>query len=214
MHLLCSQSVRKSRFRRNAPRGRTQATIGTIDPFDRVPVVSTAPEAPEPEPIRTDNSSDNAFGRPSPRLCFVWLASRSVFWMIVITGLVVANSFGNLSNEIWQTWIFSPSFAWLIPPAHIFLRLLAYKGWGYQLRQHDLLVRRGLITREYIAVPLARIQQVDTSSSLFERLLGLTTLVVRTAGSRAARTRIPGLPTEVATALRDELSRKGDMLAE
>ena len=89
-----------------------------------------------------------------------------------------------------------------------------YKGWGYQLRQHDLLVRRGVITVEYISVPLARVQQVDTSSSLFERLLGLTTLVVRTAGTRAARTRIPGLLTETATVLRDELSRKGNELAQ
>ncbi len=134
--------------------------------------------------------------------------------MIVIAGLVIANRLGSLSSEAWQTWIFSPSLAWLIPPVHVVLRLLTYRGWGYQLRQHDLLVRRGVITREYVAVPLARVQQVDTSSSLFERLLGLTTLVVRTAGSRTSRTRIPGLPSEVATELRDELSRKGDVLAE
>ena len=111
-------------------------------------------------------------------------------------------------------WVFGPSVVWLIPPIHIVLRLFSYAGWGYQLRQHDLLVRRGILTRETIAIPLARIQQVGTSSSLFERLLGLTTLSVHTAGTRTARTRIPGLPSERATGLRDVLSRKGHELAE
>ncbi|MCZ6853403.1 MAG: PH domain-containing protein [Gammaproteobacteria bacterium] len=175
--------------------------------------MSIEPERPELA-ITVEQSSEDSFERPSPLVCLVWLASRSTFWLIVIAGLVIARSFGLLSAEVWQVWVFSPSLAWLIPPAHIVLRLLPYRGWGYKLRQHDLLVRRGVITRVYVAVPLARIQQVDTSSSLFERLLGLTTLVVRTAGTRAARTRIPGLPTEYATMLRDELSRKGDELAE
>ena len=137
-----------------------------------------------------------------------------MFWLIVIIGLAIARSIGVVNAEWWQIWVFSPSPAWLIPPIHIVLPLLQYRGWGFQLRQHDLLVRRGVVTQQYVAVPLARIQQVGTSSGPFERLLGLTTLVVRTAGTRAARTQIPGLPSARATALRDELSRKGDELAE
>ncbi len=176
--------------------------------------MSIEPEAPKPETSTATELFHASFERPSPRLCIAWLASRSTFWAMVVIGLVTARSFGLLSTEMWQIWIFSPSLVWLLPPAHIVLRLLSYLGWGYRLREHDLLVRRGVLTREYVAVPLARVQQVDTSSSLFERLLGLTTLTVRTAGTRAARTRIPGLPTERATALRDELSRKGNELAE
>ena len=45
-------------------------------------------------------------------------------------------------------------------------------------------------------------------------ILAASILVVRTAGTRAGRTRIPGLPSARATALRDELSRKGHELAE
>ena len=140
----------------------------------------------------------------------VWLASRTVFWVVVLTGLAVANGLGFLNAG----WVFSPSLAWLLPPIHIAVPWFRYKGLGFQLREHDLLVRRGVLTRQYIAIPLARIQQVDTTSGPFERLLGLTALVVRTAGTRAARTRIPGLPSARATALRDELSRKGHELAE
>ncbi len=179
---------------------------------DGVTVVSTEPAAPEVS--ATAESSDASFERPSPRVRIVWLAGRVTFWLVAITGLAIASRFALLTAEWWQIWVFSPSLAWLIPPIHIVLPLLRYRGWKYQLRQHDLLVQHGVVTHQTIAVPLARIQQVDTSSSPFERLLGLTTLVVRTAGTRAARTRIPGLPSARATALRDELSRKGDELAE
>jgi membrane protein YdbS with pleckstrin-like domain len=174
--------------------------------------VSTEPAPPEPD-ATAGAPSDAAFERPSPRVLFVWLASRTLFWVVVIAGLNIANGFALLEAAWWQGWVFSPSLAWLIPPVHIVLRLLPYRAWGYQLREWDLLVRRGVLTREYVAIPLARVQRVDTSSNFFERLLGLTTLVVRTAGTRAARTGIPGLPSERAAALRDQLSRKGHELA-
>lgn len=169
---------------------------------------------PEPEDRAATEPADASFERLSPSVRIVWLVSRTVFWLIVVAGLFIAHGVGLLEGEWWHIWVFSPSPAWLIPPIHIVLRLLFYSGWGYQLRQWDLLVRRGVLTREYISIPLARVQQVSTSSSLFERLLGLTTLSVRTAGTRTARTRIPGLPSERATALRNELSRKGHELAE
>ena len=175
--------------------------------------MSIEPAAPQPEVGAAKQSPDASFERLSPNVRIVWLASRTVFWLVVITGLVVAREIGIIDAQWWQTWVFSPSPVWLIPPAHIALRLLSYAGWGYQLRQYDLLVRRGVVTRETIAIPLARIQQVGTSSSLFERLLGLTTLSVRTAGTRTARTRIPGLPSERASVLRDALSQKGHELA-
>ena len=176
--------------------------------------MSIEPGAPEREDRVTEELANASFERLSPSVRIVWLASRVVFWLVIAVGLSIAHGVGALQGEWWQVWVFSPSLAWLIPPIHIALRLLSYAGWGYQLRQWDLLVRRGVLTREYIAIPLARIQQVGTSSSLFERLVGLTTLSVCTAGTRTARTRIPGLPSERATALRDVLSRKGHEFAE
>jgi membrane protein YdbS with pleckstrin-like domain len=176
--------------------------------------VSIEPAAPQPEVSAAEQPPDASFERLSPKIRIVWFASRAVFWLVVITGLLVARGVGILAADWWQMWVFGPSVVWLIPPIHIILKMPSYTGWGYQLRQHDLLVRRGILTRETIAIPLARIQQVGTSSSLFERQLGLTTLSVRTAGTRTARTRIPGLPIERATELRDVLSRKGHELAE
>ena len=103
------------------------------------------------------------FLRPSPLVCVVWLASRVALWTVGIVALTITRAFGYLDAPWWETWVFSPSVAWLLPPLHIAVPLLSYRGWGYQLREHDLLVRRGVLTREYVAVPLARVQQVDVT---------------------------------------------------
>jgi membrane protein YdbS with pleckstrin-like domain len=160
----------------------------------------------------SDEPVDVAFERPNPRVCFAWLASRLLIWLLVAAGLGIANGLGHLTGPLWQMWVFSPSFAWLIPPLHIAFPILAYRSWGFQLRSHDLLVRSGVLSVEYVAIPLSRVQQVDVTSGPFERLLGLSTLLVHTAGTRAARTRIPGLLGERAAALRDALSQSSDEL--
>ena len=122
--------------------------------------MSIEPAAAAPGMPAEAEPSLASFEHPSPRVCIVWLASRMAFWVIAISGVAIARALGYLSAEWWTIWAFTPSLAWVIPPIHIALPLLSYRSWGYQLREHDLLVRHGVITREYVAVPLARVQQV------------------------------------------------------
>lgn len=70
---------------------------------------------------------------------------------------------------------------------------LRYRAWSYHLRDDALSLERGVITQVKTVAPHVRIQHVDTSRSPVERALGLSTLVVYTAGSRGADVSIPGL---------------------
>jgi len=70
---------------------------------------------------------------------------------------------------------------------------LRYRAWSYHLREDALYLERGVITQVKTVAPHVRIQHVDTSRSPVERALGLSTLVVYTAGSRGADVSIPGL---------------------
>jgi membrane protein YdbS with pleckstrin-like domain len=70
---------------------------------------------------------------------------------------------------------------------------LRYRVWSYHLREDALSLERGVITQVRTVAPHVRIQHVDTSRSPVERALGLSTLVVYTAGSRGADVSIPGL---------------------
>lgn len=76
--------------------------------------------------------------------------------------------------------------------------VLYYRLWHYQIRADAIYLERGVVTHVRSLVPYVRIQHVDTKQGVLERMLGLSTLVVYTAGSRGADVSIPGLMPEEA----------------
>jgi membrane protein YdbS with pleckstrin-like domain len=84
---------------------------------------------------------------------------------------------------------------------------LRYRAWSYHLRADALYLERGVLTRVRTVAPHVRIQHVDTSRSPVERSLGLSTLVVYTAGSRGADVSIPGLAPAEASDLQRRLKK-------
>jgi uncharacterized protein len=75
---------------------------------------------------------------------------------------------------------------------------------GYQLRDDDLLFRRGIMFLRFVAVPYGRMQLVDINRGPVDRMLGLSELRFVTAAASTGVT-IPGLIAEEADALRDRL---------
>ena len=86
---------------------------------------------------------------------------------------------------------------------------LAWRHYRYAVREHDLLVRSGVLFRRWSAIPLTRIQHVDTRQGPVERMLGLNRLLVFTAAGMSADGSIPGLNEDDTRRLRDELARRG-----
>ena len=91
----------------------------------------------------------------------------------------------------------------------LFWPALEYNAFRYLVRDNDLLVQHGVLFRRWTSVPHSRIQHVDTRQGPMERLFGLSRLMIFTAAGSLADASIPGLRTEVAEHLRDELSRRG-----
>lgn len=82
-------------------------------------------------------------------------------------------------------------------------------AWGYQEREDDLLVRRGLLVRRLSVVPYGRMQFVDVVAGPVERSFGLATVRLHTAAA-ATDARIPGLEADEAARLRDQLASLGE----
>ncbi len=80
-----------------------------------------------------------------------------------------------------------------------------YRVWQFELQDDSLYLERGVITFVETAVPFVRVQHVDTQFGPLERALGLSSVVVYTAGSRNADVRVPGLRPERARKLQDTL---------
>ena len=121
-----------------------------------------------------------------------------------------------LLAEHWQGWASSYEhlllgglfglllLAFVVPP-------LAYARWRYAYLGDLLLLRNGILFVEERAVPVKRMQHVDLVRGPLERLFGLATLVVFTAGNEGSAFRVPGLRADAAMALRDRiLEARGD----
>ena len=88
--------------------------------------------------------------------------------------------------------------SFIIPP-------ISYKYWKFDVRESEVYLERGILTRIKTTAPFSRIQHLDVQQSLMERMFKLSKLVLYTAGTRGADVIIPGLPIEYAEELRDHL---------
>lgn len=81
----------------------------------------------------------------------------------------------------------------------------------YTLREQDIVLFKGLIFKKVICQPILRIQHIDIQRGPLERLAGLATLKVYSAGGSDHTLAIPGLPHEVAEKIRQFVLNHADM---
>ena len=71
-------------------------------------------------------------------------------------------------------------------------------------REHYIFIRRGIIWRHTIVIPLVRVQNIDTEQGPLLSLFKMLDLSVFTA---AEQQRIPGIEQEHIDTLRDKIAR-------
>ncbi|MCT9097250.1 PH domain-containing protein [Haloarchaeobius sp. HME9146] len=129
-------------------------------------------------------------------------AVRSVITAVVLGGIL----FGlDRVAELGLGLAIPVALAVLIIAIGVGHAILLYRDWRFDLESDSLYLERGVITRVETAVPYVRVQHVDTQRGPIDRVLGLSRVVVYTAGSRGADVSVPGLTPERARRLRNEL---------
>ncbi|MFI7543373.1 PH domain-containing protein [Actinoplanes sp. NPDC049599] len=170
----------------------------------------TEPSAPAP--AQTDPLEpwpDTVDWRPVSRsLITVELINRTIWVAVVLGGLAV----GAVLTDHWS-WRAGMAAVLLLAIWRSFVTVRAVKAWGYAERDNDLLVRHGLVIRRLSIVPYARMQFVDVTAGPLERAFRLATVQLHTAAA-ASDAKIPGLPPEEASRLRDRLTALGEDRAE
>jgi len=86
-----------------------------------------------------------------------------------------------------------------------FLPHRIYRRWGYEMGEEQLRILRGFLWRTDTIVPFNRIQHIDVAQGPLQRMFGLSTLVVHTAGTHNSIVTLPGLATADADAMRDAI---------
>lgn len=129
----------------------------------------------------------------------------SAIWMIILSGIVVA-AYLTVPAEyhkylLWFGLFLILNFGW-----SIFQNYQLLKKIGFAVRERDLIFKTGFLFENITIVPFNRVQHVSTSRSALEKILGLSTLKIFTAGGSGSDISIPGLIPETAASLKEALA--------
>jgi len=100
-------------------------------------------------------------------------------------------------------------------PLMILFALFAYwqyRNFTFHVEDDKLIIHKGVFVKERKTVPIERIQSIQVTKNVVQRLLGVVALKVDTAGSRGNELEIPALERPRADALRDLLYDKKEAI--
>lgn len=136
------------------------------------------------------------------------LARQYVWVQLISSALVVLIV---VAAAIAVTLLWHALWVWI--PAGVFLVILVWtmvitprqaRAYGYQLREDDLVFRRGILWQRVVAVPYGRMQLIDITHGPLDRGFGIAQLKLVTAAASTGVV-IPGLTQAAAEQLRDTL---------
>jgi uncharacterized protein len=184
-----------------------EQTVPTARPLHNAgePQLNGAMAAPfSNEPLAVEQLprlDDAAFVSVDPRYVWGRLAGLAVSAAVVVAIAV---------SVVWQSdtaavpAIVAGGFLLLIAAAAI-IWVLESRRLAYQVREHDLSLRRGVIRHVVETIPYSRVQHVNVGRGLVERSLGLATLVISSAGPDIS---VPGLGVADADRIKQVIAQR------
>lgn len=136
---------------------------------------------------------------------------KKIFWVWfaggLITALVPGAIIGVLISAFNQVSGFSGFVLGYIFSAALISTYmkLRFRAWGFELREDHLYIEHGVFRKVKTMVPFVRIQHVDSQRGVIERSVGLSKVIVYTAGSRGADVTVPGLLPQEAEDIQEKL---------
>lgn len=164
------------------------------------------------DPIAGDPIADGTERGTSPRHVTVDRIVGGFIGASVLGGAAVGATILRIAIE--------PPWEWTARlPVLAALPFIAFTQWWpayshpftrWRLDGAALRIRRGVLWRQEIDVPLSRVQHTDVVQGPIERRYGVAKLVVHTAGTVDATVELGGLEVGIARAIRDHLVRGDD----
>ena len=151
---------------------------------------------PVPDPGRHE---DAEWQRLDPRMLLVHPLRELFRFLPALAGLFVAGAASDSLDVRWQV------LGVLVPVA---LGLARYLTTSFRITGGRVDLRRGLLDRHLLSTRIDRVRTVDLTSSVVQRLLGLTTVRIGTGTASTSdedQIDLDGLPLERARALRHDL---------
>ena len=140
--------------------------------------------------------------------------SRRYGWVIMVRSLIVAIpiSVGTfvLDSHLAEDGVITSGI--IIGPVLFLLALFVlfrpFRIWsriGYRLGHDQIQIQRGNVWRVDTIMPFSRVQHIDIAEGPLERVFGLASLVMHSAGTHNSVVTLPGLTRTDAQDLRDNI---------
>ena len=129
-----------------------------------------------------------------------------ILWFVQVTAVVALISTGLLAGAAFEIFPASVlALSVILEGLGLVYMLLRFRNWSFELREDHLFLDHGVLKRTRSMVPYVRVQHIDTQRGPVYRLLGLSKVVVYTAGSKGADVTIPGLSRSDASDVQEKL---------
>ena len=151
-------------------------------------------------------ANNQEFWRSDPAYYKVRLTVRLI-WIAIFYGLT-ALAIILFGSHLWWLWLI---WVGILVIRLINLALLCRRtyAFGYAETETELVLRRGLLVRNFEVIPYGRLQKVTIEEGPLLRKADLVSVKLVTASSDTDGT-IDGVKTEEAERLREKLSRLGE----
>lgn len=105
-------------------------------------------------------------------------------------------------------WVYLPFI--LIPVAILgsVLAYLQFRNFTFRIQGDEVIIQKGVFIKETVRIPIDRIQSIQVSEHVVQRILGLVAIRLDTAGSKGNELEIPALNRQLATVLKDYLYQR------
>lgn len=118
------------------------------------------------------------------------------------------------SNSMGQYGWYMTAFIVLIAVTSLVSPVLRYIYFTFHIEEDELIIQKGLLQKERKSIPLDRIQSININQSVVQRILGIVSLEVETAGSKAKELEIPGLDRFFASQFKDLFQERKEEIKE
>ncbi len=141
------------------------------------------------------------------------LDNARVSFVVLLAAIVSSVFLGNniVTRSLWEIFAFFLAVT-------VIATWFVYTRYGYLLDVDAFKMKRGVISKEIVAIPYRQIQDIDIERSLFHQIMGVSKLAILTAGHSDAEdgqsdseAEIPLLDKDLALSLQQELISKANV---
>lgn len=187
------------------------------DDSPKIDAPKTSPvTSPEKNPEITGNTNrDIRDSMTQLDVGYILLLRLSAFIWAVILAIPIFIGDAALAREgLIEPFIIAAPISMIVLLMIFLLPRRRYNRWGYAMSEGQIQIVRGYLFYTDTIVPFNRVQHIDVGQGPLERLFGLSSLILHTAGTHNSTVVLPGLRRHTAEEMRDTIREyiKADML--